>query len=289
MNKKERNCTRILVDGIHFMNSAYGLAEVSFAELDLKHAAFYCMLFRLRHVMTYWDSVDVVIGWPDLDSPIRNKLIPYYRDIAYYKDERWMNCKEWMNDYMVDLARIGFTAQLSSTGLDGVDLLAHIAKHNQDRYHIILSRDNRVLQCLSDNTAVQIDLRTEREGTPQVVTKKDFIAQFELQPEQWPILLGYVGSRNDNLSGIRGVGHTGILKYLNGVDVSSKLKNLVEASWADAQVQIKVNTLPIAEFELESPPMNHYDSREAIQVLKEHKLDFDTTNKFWSNIGEGHV
>jgi hypothetical protein len=271
------------------MNSAYGLAEVSFAELDLKHAAFYCMLFRLRHVMTYWDSVDVVIGWPDLDSPIRNKLIPSYRDIAYYKDERWMNCKEWMNDYMVDLARIGFTAQLSSTGLDGVDLLAHIAKHDKDRYHVILSRDKRVLQCLSDNTAVQIDLRTEREGTPQVVTKKDFITQFELQPEQWPILLGYVGNRSDNLFGIKGVGHTGILKYLNGVDVSPKLKNLVEASWADAQVQIKVNTLPIAEFELESPPMNHYDSREAIQVLKEHKLDFDTTNKFWSNIGEGHV
>ena len=66
-------------------------------------------------------------------SPIRNKLIPSYRDIEYYKDERWMNCKEWMNDYMVDLARIGFTAQLSSTGLDGVDLLAHIAKHNQDQ------------------------------------------------------------------------------------------------------------------------------------------------------------
>ena len=110
-----------------------------------------------------------------------------------------------------------------------------------------------------------------------------------MQPEQWPILLGYVGNRSDNLFGIKGVGHTGILKYLNGVDVSPKLKNLVEASWADAQVQIKVNTLPIAEFELESPPMNHYDSREAIQVLKEHKLDFDTTNKFWSNIGRACI
>jgi hypothetical protein len=35
--------------------------------------------------------------------------------------------------------------------------------------------------------------------------------------------------------------------------------------------------------------MNQYNSREAIQVLKEHKLDFDTTNKFWASIGEGHV
>ena len=59
---------------------------------------------------------------------------------------------------------------------------------DKDRYHVILSRDNRVLSALSDNTAVQIDLRTEREGKPQVVTKKDFITQFELQPEQWPIL-----------------------------------------------------------------------------------------------------
>ena len=101
----------------------------------------------------------------------------------------------------------------------------------------------------------------QREGTPQVVTKK-FIAQFEL-PEWY--LCG-----SENMSGLK-IGHTGILN-MNG-HVSSKLKNLVEASWADAQVQIKVNTL--AEFELESPPMNHYDSREAIQVLKEHKLDFD--------------
>jgi DNA polymerase I len=78
------------------------------------------------------------------------------------------------------------------------------------------------------------------------VTPKSFL-QKEGYPASWiPAVKAISGDPSDNIPGIEGVGEKTVLKFLNGLEMTTRERGLLEKGWGDAENFFDLVKLPLA-------------------------------------------
>jgi len=134
----------------------------------------------------------------------------------------------------------GFKNIFLRSGFEGDDVIAEICKSNPDEEMAIVSSDNDLWQLLTDRHFM-FDMRKKK-----AYTKKDFVREWKLQPEDWVRVKSIAGCNGDNVPGIPGVGNVTAVKYLKGdLPQEGKVYKNIEQAFEDGTVERTRNLVEI--------------------------------------------
>lgn len=109
------------------------------------------------------------------------------------------------------LPTIGFRNVFKVEGFEADDIIAQAVDLGLlEDYFVMVTRDNDLLQMLSDNVEMYDHIKHTH------YTKDQFVADWGIQPEQWIIVKAIAGCKTDNVAGIHGIGEKTAAKMLAG-------------------------------------------------------------------------
>ena len=181
-------------------------------------------LFKTKHIVFCWDS----------KSSKRTKLFPDYKKKRSQKYKEWTE-KELRQENAfrlqmrklrkVYLRQIGYRNIFCQKGYEADDLMASVAYNiPEDDEAVIITSDQDLLQCIRHNIAFY-DPRKNK-----VMTLQKFKKKYGIIPEQWIVVKILAGCSTDEVPGIRGIGETRAIQYLQGeLKETSKAFQKIEA------------------------------------------------------------
>lgn len=156
------------------------------------------------------------------------------------------------------LPDLGFENLLYQNGYEADDLIASVC-HNTSDDVVIVSSDNDLFQLLSPNVFMY------NPNKEQIINEDTFVKQWNISPEQWPLVKAIAGCSSDNIKGIRGIGEKTAAKYLSGdlgwhTVAYDKIRSASRgASIIEIEKRLELVRLPFAgvrKFELQEDRVN---------------------------------
>jgi len=153
-----------------------------------------------------------VFAW-DSKSSKRKEIYPAYKANRKDKDPDTEKCLAELSRVM-DVIRIkmlplmGFNNSYMCEGYEADDIIAHVCQEWEGE-KIIVSGDEDLLQLLGPS----VKIFAPRKQTE--ITWKQFMAEYKITPKEWAMVKAMAGCKSDNVEGIKGVGETYALNYIN--------------------------------------------------------------------------
>lgn len=180
-------------------------------------------LSQLYDLANYFDSNHVVFCWDSRNS-LRKQKHAFYKNREKTEDlrEAFKQFKELQHHV---LPYIGFRNIFIQGGYEADDLIASFVQRHKPEggdKNIIISSDNDLLQLLDD-----ANMYVPRKK--QLITKKSFMQEYEIQPKEWAHVKALAGCDSDTVPGIPGIGIKTAIKYLRGRLKPGKLLDAIES------------------------------------------------------------
>jgi len=186
---------------------------------EVETGVVYGLLKQIQTIYKELKSSDLVFCWDSQDS-IRKKMFPGYKfrrkeDRTKREQDIWMTAYEQFHLLKTEyLPSIGFKNQLQARGFEADDILAKVARTNEDC--IIVTTDGDLLQCLP-----YCDIWNPRKRT--LITVETFEAEWGIHPKMWGEVKAIAGCKTDAVPGVFGVGEKTAIKFLQKkLSVTSK-------------------------------------------------------------------
>jgi len=175
----------------------------------------------LRDIIALQDmfSTKAVIFSFDNGRSLRTQLLPGYKSRRHLEDttltpqevkdkaEFYKQINMLRDTYLPEL---GYRNVFHSPGYEGDDIIAGLCEWLPPTDEkIIVTADADLLQCLQyDNT------RCYNPRTRAMVTFQSFVAEWGIEPDQWPDVKAMAGCTSDDIPGIKGIGEVTAAKFL---------------------------------------------------------------------------
>ena len=235
---------------------------------------------------------------PDYMSVVFDLKAPTFRHKEYseYKAGRAKTPNELKMQFVIlkeVLDKLGIN-RMEIEGYEADDLAGTLAKlGNKEGLEVILvTGDKDYLQLADENTKVFITKKGI--SNIEVYDREAMLEKYELTPEQFIDLKGFMGDKSDNIPGVPGVGEkTGIkllkaygsmeevyenIDKVSGKKLKEKLIENKQQAFMSRRLSRIVVDVPM-DFELEKLKMKNEESEELYELYK--KLEF---NKFLKNM-----
>lgn len=213
------NPSVILVDVSNVAHAAFHTAG-ELTHLDNPTGVIFGFLSRISHLSNYYKTNDFVFCF-DRRPYLREEIYPEYKvkDYKYTLEEKAARKILFAQVNALRktiLKSIGFRNIISDVGYESDDFLAAYIKKNLPKdvttRYIIVSTDKDLYQLLDYNMQVEI----QRPGKLGMYHYGDFIGEYGVEPDEWAEVKAIAGCPTDKVKGIRGVGETTAIKYING-------------------------------------------------------------------------
>ena len=174
-----------------------------------------------------FEARDFIFCW-DSKKSYRKLIYPEYK--VNRKDKSPEELKSLSIAYrQFDLLRkeilpyLGFNNNFIQAGYEADDLMAYISKQlsDKDKYNIIVSSDNDMLQCMNKFTTIW---NGKNRATPD-----SFIEESKTSHYNWIDVKARAGCSSDNVKGIEGVGELTATKYMRGMIGKGKIFDRIES------------------------------------------------------------
>ena len=157
---------------------------------------------------------NVVFVW-DSKRNYRKRKYEWYKDRPVESDEEEQEVFDAVFPQFSKIRRhiipaLGFKNNFIVSGFEADDLIASIVFNNPKYEFVIASRDNDLLQLLSEKCSMY-DFQSKR-----MKTKESFEKEWVIQPEQWSEVKAIAGCSSDTVPGIYRVGEKTAALYLKG-------------------------------------------------------------------------
>jgi DNA polymerase-1 len=255
--------TKILIDG----HSLAHRAKHTVGELtsETMHTGVIFGFFNqvLRLAKDY-ETHDIVFTW-DSEKSHRIKIFPAYKesrrtlkenktpeeielDKATYKQI------DLLHDEVLPL--FGAVNNYKISGYEGDDLVASVVYANPDDDFIIATGDEDMYQLLCEGVSIRKQ-RVDHNGkkTYYLYTAEMFEKEYGITPIQWIQVKAIAGCHSDEIPGVKGVGETTALKYLN-CKLTPNLKGYQAIVCPEGQ-QIRARNLKLVTLPLKDCPEIH--------------------------------
>ena len=181
---------------------------------ELRTDIIYSFLSQLLTISEDLECSRVVFVW---DSKRNDRKRKY----AWYKDRREETDAEVQEIYNAVypqfakirrrvIPKLGFKNNFIVSGFEADDLIASIVFNNPKYEFVIASRDNDLLQLLSEKCSMY-DFQSKR-----MKTKKTFEKEWGISPEQWSEVKAIAGCTSDTVPGVYKVGEKTAVSFLKG-------------------------------------------------------------------------
>ena len=213
----------------------YTLGGLSYKEEDT--GIIFGFLSELLHLAKKFEARDFIFCW-DSKKSYRKLIYPEYK--VNRKDKSPEELKSLSIAYkQFDLLRkeilpyLGFNNNFIQAGYEADDLMTYISKQlsDKDKYNIIVSSDNDMLQCMDKFTTIW--------NGKNRITPDSFIEEWKTSHYNWAYIKSIAGCSSDNVKGIEGVGELTATKYMRGMLGKGKVFERIESK--EGQEIIKRN------------------------------------------------
>jgi|PlaIllAssembly_1097288.scaffolds.fasta_scaffold46756_3 5'-3' exonuclease len=146
------------------------------------------------------------------------------------------------------------------------DLIAMYCKQYKNENIFIITRDEDMYQCLTDNITIY---------SPDDKVKKTynwFKKEYGIDPSDWKMVKAIGGCNSDCVKGIKGVGEETALKFVRGDANPNQIKR-IEENWHDVEECLQVVALP------------HPSLNECIYHFEKTNLETEGFIKFCQRLG----
>ena len=233
----------------------------------LKDIETYQKLFATNHFIFCWD----------FGVGIRTENVPTYKanrkDKVYTKEETKLNdafriqMKKLRKEY---LKMLGYRNIFYQRGYEADDMIAAAIRDLPKKDEkIIVSADHDLYQLLSKHVHIYQPQKRK------MMTKKTFIAEYEIEPYRWPLVKAIAGCTSDNVIGAVGVGEKGAIAYLtnNLKETSKKFQAIKKFCWDEKSrpnflINISLVTLPLKGVKTFKPKRNKLNRHGWMKVTK---------------------
>jgi DNA polymerase-1 len=197
-------------------------------------------LYQTNKFIFCWDS----------KTSLRKKIYPEYKDNRNKnktQEEKEFDKITYLQFDLLKkeiLSSIGFKNNFECEGFESDDLIATIVKNNPLSKFVIVSSDNDLYQLLRGNNVVLYELHKKKE-----YTEEDFIEDFRVSVNYWPLIKAVAGCFSDNVKGFKGVGEKTALKIVKKeLKPQSKLNKLLQSDEGKKLVKrnLQLVTLPFS-------------------------------------------
>lgn len=178
----------------------------------------------------------------------RKKVYPQYKEKRNKKDkteeerEMFRMAFEQLNELReIVLPSLGFKNVFQKAGFEADDLASSI----------VINGDGDYIQVTSDEDYFQLldYCSIYNSKTDKIYTKKDFIEEYGINPDQWYLCKAGAGCISDNVYGIEGVGIKTYIKFLKNElkPISKKYQSIV----SEEGIEIFRRNLPLVRLPYE--------------------------------------
>jgi 5'-3' exonuclease len=177
-------------------------------------------LSSLRHVMEAVKPHRVLIAWDEGGSTKRKKIYADYKINREKKARKILmpfdDLEQQDNSFNHQLGRLKKyldllpVNQLTCHGVEADDIIAYVCQNEAfDEYEkVIYSTDKDFFQLVNDDRHISIYQPMKKFYITNDVVKE----QFQVTPENFPMLRALTGDKSDNIIGIQGVGNKSAIK-----------------------------------------------------------------------------
>lgn len=242
-------------------------------------------MLKLLEVRRATGVNDFVFTWDSKKSE-RKKIFPEYKDKSRAKTEDGeAHAKKIFAYEQFEILRdeiipdIGFKHIYQQEGYEADDLIASIVLNNKKQSFIIASGDGDLYQLLEKDRVSMYHLLKK-----QIFTESDFIAQYDITPNNWAEVKAITGCTSDNVPGVFDVGETTAIKYVTGrLKTSSKRYSAIMQNQDIIERNLPLVTLPFPGTKkiVLKPPYVEYNIDELIDVFQYYGFN-NFLGRFWS-------
>jgi 5'-3' exonuclease len=177
-------------------------------------------LNSLRHVLEAVKPDRVLIAWDEGGSTKRKKIYADYKINRVKKARKVLmpfdDLEQQDNSFNHQLTRLKKyldllpVNQLTCYGVEADDIIAYVCQNESfDGYEkVIYSTDKDFFQLVNDDRHISIYHPMKKTYITNAVVKE----QFQVTPENFPMLRALTGDKSDNIHGIQGVGNKSAIK-----------------------------------------------------------------------------
>ena len=133
-------------------------------------------------------------------------------------------------------------------GYEADDLIAWGVYAAWDRHVYMVTGDQDLYQALEDGGTTAAVIYSP--SSHDIYSERDFRAEYKVTPEQWPMVKAIAGCSSDNVEGVKGVGESTAIKYINGTlkPSTQAYKAIVQAKSAGlTERNLRLVKLPYGE------------------------------------------
>jgi len=209
----------LLVDG--FNNFIRNFAIVPLQNDDGTHlGGVIGFLSSLRHAMETTKPTRVLIAWDEGGSTKRKKIYADYKINREKKARKILmpfdDLEQQDNSFNHQLSRLKKyldllpVNQLVCHGVEADDIIAYVCQNEafDDYEKVIYSTDKDFFQLVNDDRHISIYQPMKK----TYITNATVAEQFQVTPENFPMLRAITGDKSDNIHGIQGVGFKSAIK-----------------------------------------------------------------------------
>jgi hypothetical protein len=246
----------------------------------------------LRRILVYaekFKTTDFVLCW-DSGKSIREDFYPKYKE---GRNKKRSESTDWEKAERIEMIRqvhklrdeiipyLGFKNSFVQTGFEADDLLAWWADKLNGREVILVTSDNDLYQCLSDNCCLYLP------NKKTWFTCRNFIDIYKITPEQWAFAKAIGGCSGDGVIGIKGAAdpknnpNSLTLKYIRGELTKGVVYSRIEDGDEVIARNMKLVELPcpIKQLKRMLKRRNKYSRKAFIKVFDEHRFISMLDNK----------
>jgi len=213
----------------------YTLGGLKYEEEDT--GIIFGFLSELLFLAKKFESRNFIFCW-DSRKSYRKLIYPEYKANRTEKSEEEIKSlsvayKQFNLIRKEILPYLGFNNNFIQSGYEADDLMAYISKQlsNEERYNIIVSSDNDMLQCMNKYTTIWTGKNR--------ITPDSFIEEWKTSHYNWAYIKSIAGCSSDNVKGIEGVGELTAAKYERRMLGKGKIFDRIESK--EGQEIIKRN------------------------------------------------
>jgi len=195
------------------------------------------MLLSVKLLREQFKGSKIIVAW-DSRSNVRKKIDPTYKDNRKENPDRDKVIRQIPTTERA-LSLLGISS-VKQEGLEADDLMAILAKGKRA---MLVTNDEDMYQVLSSNVSMF------KPTSETVYNLQHFKAAFQIEPENWPLVLALAGKSSNNIPGVKGVGLKNAIKFIRQEKVTDRIADLIATCLDDGTVERYVNltTIPIIE------------------------------------------
>jgi DNA polymerase I len=249
--------------------------------IQLTKGGIYYLFFNTLQSVANKFKVDNTIFMLDSKQSHRRKIYPEYKrkdkTINPILEEQLKIINLEYEVIKVIFQHLGF-AYYNRIGYEADDLFAFYIHNRPNEKHIILSKDDDLLQLISKNVIIY-DPKNKL-----IKDEKWFKKTYEISPHQWSLYKSLSGCSSDNIKGIPGIGEKYALDYIKEI-APKKIVEKIQSNWDKVDFNLKLTDLPFGGMKIDGS-FNHRLKDKQTNLNMNKFIDFCVDMSFKSFLSD---